>query len=171
VHSLAERPGWLRLKGQASGPGSRKTVAWVGRRVLHEHWTVRSRVDMPPPLGGARAGLCVIQNDENHLRLELAASSDGPEVRLVTRIRGEEWVVGRRRVGAGPLSLDLWCEGHTYSGLWSADGQVWEAVAAAVDGTFLTTESAGGFVGCMVGPFAVEANADFDWVDLRGYDE
>jgi len=43
-------------------------------------------------------------------------------------------------------------------------------VASGIDGRSLTTEAAGGFVGCMAGPFAAGVTADFDWVDLRGYD-
>lgn len=170
VHSLADRPGWLRLVGQPDGLGSRRTVAWVGRRVLHEYWSARCCVEAPALAQEARVGIGLVQNDENHLRLEVVAGSRGTEVRLVTRIAGVDAVVGALTAG-GPRFLEVACEGHRYTGRFSADGRTWVDVAAGVDGSFLTTEAAGGFVGCMVGPYAVATTADFDWFDLRGSDE
>lgn len=171
VHTLADRPGWLRLRGQQEGPGSRLTVAWLGRRVLHEHWTAQCRIDVKPDSPKARAGLCVIQNDEHHLRLEVGQGPEGTEVRMIARIGGQERVVGSRKTEEIPRFLEIGCQGHTYHGRFGSDGQSWMEAAREVDGAYLTTEAAGGFVGCLVGPYAVETKADFDWVDLRGYDE
>jgi len=171
LHSLTERPSWLRLRGQEAGPGSRQSVAWVGRRVLHEYWTIRCRVEMPKEAPNARAGLCVIQNDEFHLRLEIVMGAGGPEVMMIARVAGQEKVVGRQNAREAPRLLEITCEGHTYCGRFGTDGSSWSEVETGVDGSFLTTETAGGFVGCMVGPYAVHTIADFDWVDIRGYDE
>lgn len=170
VHSLEDRPGWLRLKGQPEGPGSRKTIAWVGRRVLHEHWSVRCRAEGAPLAGGSRYGLCLVQNDDAHLRLEVEGGPKGSLVRMVVRKGGVDQEVGQI-AASPPAFLEIVCSGHTYQGRVSEDGQHWAEVSNGVDGTYLTTEAAGGFVGCMVGPFAVDLEADFDWVDLRGYDE
>lgn len=168
VHSLSERPSWLRLRGRKDGPGSLNTVAWVGRPVLHEVWTVRCCLDFAPTGAEARAGLCLVQNDEYHLRLEIGS---GFEVRLVLRERGQDQVMGRISADEAPRLLEIACEGHTYRGRFSSDGRTWTEVAGGVDGRSLTTEVAGGFVGCLVGPYAVASTGDFDWIDLRGYDE
>lgn len=169
VHSLTARPSWLRLLGQLSGPGTRQTVAWVGRRVVHEHFTCRSRLELEAPDRETRAGLCLIQNDDNHLRLEVTASS-GPEVRLVNRIKGQDHIVAATRLKDYPSLLELTCHGHTYAARYGSGGG-WTELTDAVDGSHLTTEAAGGFVGCLVGPYAVSTAADFDWFDLRGYDD
>jgi alpha-N-arabinofuranosidase len=168
VHSLLERPSWLRLRGQKEAPGSRKTIAWVGRPILHEHWTVRCRLDFSPTSPDARAGLCLVQNDDYHLRLEVGSDF---EVRMVLREKAQDRVVGRCTVAEAPRLLEISCAGHTYQGRFSADGRTWTEVATGVDGRSLTTEVAGGFVGCLVGPYAVATTTDFDWIDLRGYDE
>jgi alpha-N-arabinofuranosidase len=112
----------------------------------------------------------VIQNDEHHLRLEITLGSSGTEVRMVACVGGVDRVAGCQKVAEAPRLLEIACEGHTYAGRFGSDGRSWTGVGE-VDGTFLTTEVAGGFVGCLVGPFAVDTVADFDWVDLRGYDE
>lgn len=160
VHSLSARPGWLRLLGQDEGPGTKATQAWVGRRVQHASWVAQTRLD-GAALGAARAGLCVFQSDDYHLRLDVAAG----RLVLVARIKGEETTLAQ---AAGvPTHLELTCRGHRYTARWSA-GDEWHTLGEA-DGGFLTTEVAGGFVGCMVGPFAVQGPADFDWFDYRGH--
>jgi alpha-N-arabinofuranosidase len=169
VHSLEARSGWLRLYGQEEGPGTRKTQAWMGRRIAHENWVLRTRIDFEPLLPEARAGLCLIQSDDFHLRWEIGIGDAGVEVRAITRIDGIE-TVAARSTGI-PRFLEISAQGHTLVLRWGKDDRDWKEVGEPVDGSFLTTEVAGGFVGCMAGPFAVADHADFDWVDYRGNDD
>lgn len=165
VHSLTDRTGWLRLLGQPEGPGTRSTQAWVGRRIAHETWVMRTRLEVREA-PGSRAGLAVIQSDDFLLTLEVLGGS--ASTRVMTRIAGHDSVVAE--VPGGALFLEISADGHDYTLRRSQDGQVWESLGTPVDGRFLTTDRAGGFVGCLAGPFAVKDLADFDWVDYRGTD-
>lgn len=166
VADLAARPGWLRLRGTEHGPGTRLTQAWVGRAVAHRRWHARVFLEAQ---GARRAGLCVFQSDDYHVRLEALAGTT-PGVRVVTRVAGTDTVVHEAGFpGAGPRIFEVGGEGHQLWFRWSVDGAAWTE-GPGVDGRFLTTEAAGGFVGCLVGPFAVDGDADVDWFDYRGQD-
>ena len=61
-----------------------------------------------------------------------------------------------------------------YSVSYSTDGRKWIALKD-VDGKFLSTATAGGFVGCVFGLYATSTGkmsdnlAEFDWFEYRGH--
>jgi xylan 1,4-beta-xylosidase len=53
----------------------------------------------------------------------------------------------------GPVRLKLAAHGGSYDFAYATGGD-WKTLASGVDGTHLSTATAGGFVGTMIGPFA-----------------
>ena len=55
---------------------------------------------------------------------------------------------------AGDLQLKVSANGPTYSFSYASPGASWRTLRANEDGTLLSTDVAGGFIGAMVGPYA-----------------
>jgi alpha-N-arabinofuranosidase len=66
---------------------------------------------------------------------------------------------------------------NTYSFLYGFTQNKWNILKDSVDGKFLSTKVAGGFVGCMYALYATSLGgpaqniAYFDWFDYRGENE
>lgn len=153
--------GALALDPRAVGIGDGGNPSFVGRRQAHADATVTTQLRFTP--GDRRAaGLAAVQNDRFFL------------TELLVRRGGGLAIEVRRRAGAGDprkgrtvasvpvdvppgsaIRLRLHARAGAYDFDWSAAGGGWRPVAHDVDGTNLSTEEAGGFVGTQIGPYAV----------------
>jgi xylan 1,4-beta-xylosidase len=163
--SLTARPGWLTLAGTDEALDSRGSPAFVGRRQQHHHCRVRTAVEAGPT---GEAGLAVMMDDMAHF--EVAVSGE----RVIARGRSGPFqqVVGHARRPPGPVVLQI--ETAAVPGLGpdtvrlafeDAAGEV--QVLGELDGRYLSTEVCCGFVGRVIGPYAVGCEAAFDWFDYQ----
>jgi alpha-N-arabinofuranosidase len=73
--------------------------------------------------------------------------------------------------------LRIVSEGPTYSFYWSADNKKWNLLLNGVDGKFLSTSVAGGFVGSVFGMYTTSlgkpstSKAYFNWIEYKGNDD
>jgi len=142
------------------GIGAHGHPAYVARRQQQANAAVTTAVRFQPNEGEA-AGLAAVQNDDWFLTV------------AVTRREGRDRVEVRRRAGPGepvagklvaevplaaekgaPVELRMVARGGDYNFAYASRPGRWVDVAKGVDGTVLSTERAGGFVGTMIGPFA-----------------
>ena len=126
--------------------------SYVAIRQQHHRFRMETTLKMPEPAGGCRAGLALVQSNEYHLRLEV---SDG-KLQAILCQKGQDAVVGELALpeaGAG-LKLYLRVDGlQAEAGCIIADQEL--AAAKGLDIRSLSTEVAGGFVGCTAGVYAV----------------
>ncbi|GAO30871.1 hypothetical protein [Geofilum rubicundum] len=80
--------------------------------------------------------------------------------------------------GQAPLQLRIESDHDTYTFSFSEDGQTWSTIGGEQDARFLSTQSAGGFVGCLYGLYTVslgdsdaDIRADYHWFEYSGDDE
>jgi beta-xylosidase len=163
LSSLVERPGWLSLLGTEATLDSTCPVL-VGRRQQHQTCRVRCLVDLA---GADEAGLTVLMNEQLHTDVAVTAdrviarSRIGPLSGIVgetTRSRLDQpmvLVIETVLTGEGPDTIVV--------GFEDPDGTT--QVLAELDGRYLSTEVAGGFMGRMIGMYAVGGTAHFDWFD------
>jgi alpha-N-arabinofuranosidase len=131
-----------------SGP-----VSFVCRRLVDQDYSVLCILEFFPARQGQAADLALFQSEDFNYRLELAFADDERVVRvaLAAVARGGKLSF---YYGPGPGSLAL--------------------LASGVDGSVLSTERAGGFVGCVAGVYATGGGsvspetADFDSFEYRG---
>ena len=160
VASLSTRPGWLTLSGSEATlddglPG------FVGRRQQHQRCRVSVLVD---PGTSAEAGLAVRMDEHAHYEVGVAGE------RLIVRARIGPLVsiVAETARPAGPVVLvietrdhpegpDTVCLGYEHDGITT--------FLAELDGRYLSTEVAGGFIGRVIGMYVVGGEAAFDWFD------
>ena len=72
--------------------------------------------------------------------------------------------------------LKITSDGNVYSFYYSVTPNSWTALRERVDATYLSTRTAGGFVGCLYAMYASShgkpsnATVDYDWFEYSGND-
>lgn len=170
-----------------------RALGFVGRRQQHPSYTATAKMRFHAADAREAAGLMILQNDYNQLRVELTQRDGAQVVRVVRHaqvapnahigdilpeipIREEH---GETELGVLPWSGDtlvLRIEANEQSNTFyaGADENHLIPVARNVDGSFMGSETAGGFVGAYIAMFATGNGADtgaeaaFDWFDYCG---
>jgi xylan 1,4-beta-xylosidase len=163
ISSLAERPGWLVLHGGAATLDAPEP-AFVGRRQQHHHCRVAAHVDV---MAAAEAGLSVFLDTAAHY--DVAVQGD----RIVARARvgGLHGVLGSAARPRGPVVLTIETGPDIHGPDAVSLGFTDEAGAvhtlATLDGRYLSSEVTGGFLGRLVGMYAVGGDAAFEWFEYQ----
>jgi xylan 1,4-beta-xylosidase len=180
--SLAARPGFLRLLGNATRLDDGSGVAFVGRRQEHVQCEVATLLDFTPEADEQEAGLTIWMNQSHHYDI------------AVTQLQGKRHIIVRRRIGTlsaivaseplldGPVTLQV--RAAQQAGAFSlavsltytfsyALAQDQPRELASGEARYLATEVAGGFTGVYFALYATAngakatAPADFDWFEYR----
>lgn len=157
---------WWRLDGgalvldarpDAVGDLSAQPSFW-GRRQQHADMTASTTVRFAPEREGDRAGLLALQNDEHFFFLGLTREGGRDIVRLERRAgKDAPAIVASAPVTlapGAPLDLKVEARGGAYAFSYAAQPGRWTVLAKDVDGRILSTKTAGGFVGALIGPYA-----------------
>lgn len=158
-YSLSERPGCLRLFMKSATLREKESPAYVG--VRQQHRSCQTELVLEPCFSGETdcAGMAILQNEENQIRMECYEEQGERRIRLMRCIRGEE----RREADlcmekTGGIRLRISIEGLEATFFWKQEkeqeNEPWRTLAEKVDLRFLSTEEAGGFTGCTVGMYA-----------------
>jgi len=164
--SLRARPGWLTLHGNGQDLDA-GTPVFAGRRQQHHRCRARALVD---PGDSTEAGLAVRMDEDRHYEVFLhdgsiavrarigplavvVASVPSPSAGVVLRIETRDGDHGPDRIRLG------------YE---TGDGAF--RVLAELDGRYLSTEVATGFIGRVIGLYVVTGSASFDWFDYEAMD-
>ncbi|WP_269715468.1 glycoside hydrolase family 43 protein [Caulobacter sp. NIBR2454] len=157
---------WWRLDGgalaldarpDAVGDLSAQPSFW-GRRQQHTNMTATTTVRFTPEKNGDKAGLLAMQSDEHFYFLGLVRDGGRDVVRLERRSgQAAPVVVASAPVTlapGAPLDLKVEARGGTYDFSYAAQPGRWTVLAKDADGRILSTKTAGGFVGVLIGPYA-----------------
>ncbi|WP_339274122.1 glycoside hydrolase family 43 protein [Paenibacillus sp. FSL W8-0426] len=188
--SLAERPGYLRLRLKPETLSGQGNPAFVGRRQQHLSFRAAVQLEFKPGHEGETAGLALFHNGDHHFRCEIALERGERVLRLMERQGGRE-----RRLAAAAWAADriqLKVEAHHQDYRFDYrehDSAEWTPLCEHADGRLLSTDRAGGFTGTYIGLYACtqpgtdstgnealesagrdDAFADFGWFEYEGLD-
>jgi xylan 1,4-beta-xylosidase len=151
---LRARPGRLALLAAPEGLETLHTPTFLARRLQHQRYTASTALVVPP--AGVAAGLAAFQNERYWYFL--GARRVGPELELfLQRCAGDAppRVLASRRIALPQRALTLQLHGDGAALAFGFDaGAGWQWLARDQDADVLSTATAGGFVGAMVGPYA-----------------
>ena len=124
-----------------------------------------------------KAGLLVFQNEEHYYLLCQSVSNGQSVVQLFQSEGSALKLLAEEKITSGEnLRLKIEAQGNTYAFSFAQKTDDWKTLKDNVDAVFLSTQNAGGFVGCMFALYA-SANgqastttADFDWFEYTGND-
>jgi alpha-N-arabinofuranosidase len=153
VYSL--QGGALLLNSSAALGDVKGVPAFVGRRQQHHIATVSTTLTYRPEKEGDRAGLVAMQNDKAYLFFGVTRLDGKPVVALFARQNSSsETLIASAPIAGDSISLTLRADGGTASFVYGSGGKN-ETLKSGLDVTFLSTRKAGGFVGTVIGPYAL----------------
>ena len=177
--SLSKKAG-LTLKLKPETIMEMGSPAFVGKRQQHLYNTIETKIDFTAAAANEKAGLAVFQS-ESHFYFMTKSINNGKEVVQLFKGKPKEKVMemiteAPLQTTSSKLHLKITAEGDSYSFYYSADGENWNLLKDKVDAKFVSTKTAGGFVGCIYGMYATSSGeqssntASFKFLKYSGND-
>jgi xylan 1,4-beta-xylosidase len=145
--------GKLRVRPLNVNLDEKRNGSFLARRQQHLNFDASTALT-PPSDGGVAAGLAAYQNESHWYFLGARRVGAGIQV-FLERDGGSapQLVAGVSLATPKTLQLRISAEGASYSFHYDT-GEGWKPLRENDDGSILSTEVAGGFVGAVLGPFA-----------------
>jgi len=156
---LTFRPGWLTIHALRTPLESLQNMSFLARRQQHLAFDASTEVDIPREAGIA-AGLAAFQSENNWYFLAVRHQAGTSELFLEKRGGKQTETIVRMTLDDGARSkltrirLKIAANARAYSFYFDEDGSGWKPLRENDDGSILSTDVAGGFVGAFVGPYA-----------------
>ncbi|MBQ7955616.1 MAG: glycoside hydrolase family 43 protein [Lachnospiraceae bacterium] len=129
--------------------------SYIGIRQQHHQFMVSSWLSMEGIKGDKKAGITLLQSNEYHLRLEVSEN----KVEAILCQKGQDNILGMAKYDDADAVLFMAVDGLKATvGVDKGEEEIF--IAKDIDIRCLSTEVAGGFVGCTVGMYAVNESPD-----------
>jgi xylan 1,4-beta-xylosidase len=164
---LTQRPGWLTIHALHVPLESKQNMSFLARRQQHLTFDASTELESPANNNGSvSAGLAAFQNQDYWFFLGVRrTSSDKLQLFLEKRAGKHTETVATAQVSAAAehievngsterIRLRISAHERDYSFYFDTNGKGWKPLKEHEDGSILSTDVAGGFVGAMVGPYA-----------------
>jgi xylan 1,4-beta-xylosidase len=163
----------LQLRPQTcSGLGN---PSFVGFRQPHMKGSASTALSFNPKTSNEKAGLLVFQNEQHYYFLCQSIEDNKPVVQL---FKGEELIASSPiSLNKTDLFLKIEAKGNFYSFYYATQKDNWQLLKDNMDGKFLSTQVAGGFVGSFYSMYATSngvpsaSTALYDWFECKGEDD
>lgn len=154
--------------------------SFIGKRQQHLFNTIETKIDFTPKAENEKAGLAIFQSESNFYFI-CKSVADGKEMMQLFKGKPKEKVmelmteIPLQKISS-KLFLKINAEGNSYSFYYSADGKQWNVLQDKADAKFVSTKTAGGFVGCIYGMYATSSgipssnSASFKFLKYSGND-
>ena len=184
-YSLSKPSGSLTLDVRPETISGNANPSYIARRQQHIYGNASAKMDFKPATADEFAGIVAFQNETHYyalgktiangkevvqLRKSEKATEGGPE----TTVLAEAPLKKKDR--KKPLYLKIDFQAGEYAFYYGTKEGDWTLLKDKVDGTFLSTRTAGGFVGVTLGMYATSqgkpstSKASFDWFNYQGND-
>jgi xylan 1,4-beta-xylosidase len=156
---LATRPGRLVIHPLAHGLDTLGNPSFLARRQQHLAFEASTSLIVPAQPGVA-AGIAAFQNERHWYFLGARRNAQGVEVFLEKSSGQGAVTIATTTIEAGKvttdgeLKLQISADGAAYSFAFDATGKGWQWLRRDDDGTILSTDVVGGFIGAVLGPYA-----------------
>jgi len=171
LYSLTEREGCLRLYLKKQSLLEIDNPAYIGIRQKDYHYVVSTMMEFNPMADKESAGIAIVQSNKYHMRYEYIKKHGKDLLQIVECKDGEDILIDEIQIDSSRLYLKLACNGQKLAFYYSADGITYRLLHKDVESTNLSTEVAGGFVGCTIGMYGssngeiTNNHADFFWFE------
>lgn len=139
------------------------------RRQPHLKGEVRTHLRFTPEQPEEMAGLVILQNETHYYFVNKTAD----HLQLLKQTEEGYELLAEKPYTADGVHLKAEIEGNQYHFSYSEDGEAYEPLLGQVDATYLSTATAGGFVGCLYGLYATSSGkpssnqVTFDYFQLK----
>jgi len=153
--------------------------SFIGKRQQHLYCMTEVELDFSAKSEKEKAGLAIFQDESHFYFLSKSAENGRPMIQLYKSFTGKKdmELLGQMPVAdvSKPVKLRITAEGDSYSFHFS-QGSSWQLLKDKVDAKFLSTQVAGGFIGCLFGMYATSSgeattnSASFKYLKYSGND-
>jgi xylan 1,4-beta-xylosidase len=152
--------------------------SFIGKRQQHLFSIAETEVDFSATSDNEKAGLIIFQ-DEKHFYFLCKSTDQGKGVVQLFKSNTESKAMDllvQAQVDSDKVLLRIDAEGEQYSFRYAIKPNDWKLLKDNVDGTFLSTQVAGGFIGCVFGMYATSSGegtsnkASFRYLKYSGND-
>lgn len=177
LYSLSERKGFLRLFLRAQTLSDLDNPAFLGVRQKHQNYLAETKMEFTPHSDGETSGLAIIQNNHYNVRFEKALQDGEAVVRIVQRVDDGESIIAQEPYSGDVLYLKIVEQKRTIQFFYGESPDARRLLFNNLDSKILSTEIAGGFVGCCIGLFATSNGkksnhySDFEWFEYAPVDD
>jgi xylan 1,4-beta-xylosidase len=178
-YSLSKANG-LTLKLKPETVAETGNPAFIGKRQQHMYCTTETELTFTPKAAGEKAGLVVFQDEKHFYYLCKGVENGKPLLQLFKSTadakQPELLAQAPLKSATASVQLRIKAEGDTYSFGFSENGKAWTTLKDKVDARFLSTQVAGGFIGCLFGMYATSSGqpttntASFKYLKYAGND-
>jgi xylan 1,4-beta-xylosidase len=157
--------GLLTIKLKPATVQEKTNPAFIGFRQSHLKGFAAAALSFTPASEQEKAGLIVFQNEMHYYYLCQSVDKEQPVVQLYkgpgkNESKPQLLEVFKIQTGNQPLQLRIQTNGNTYSFYYAEKGSTnWRLLKDGVDASFLSTQTAGGFTGCMYAMYATSNGA------------
>jgi alpha-N-arabinofuranosidase len=158
---LTSRPGWLTIHPLAARLDSLTNPSFLARR--QQHLAFDASTELAAPAAGVSMGLAAFQSENYWYFLGVHRGGGEAPLELFLEKRAgthTETIVRAALADVTHLKLKISADARAYSFYFDADGAGWKPLKEGDDGSILSTDVAGGFVGAVVGPYARAESRD-----------
>jgi alpha-N-arabinofuranosidase len=184
-YSLTGKKGFLSLRLRPETVGGRLNPSYAARRQQHINCEASAALLFHPTNENEKAGLLVFQNENHFYFLCQSVEENKPVVQLYQSSKeaadsNQMILLATKTLNStskNATGLKIVSSGGRYDFYYSNNNNNWQLLKDNVDGKFLSTKEAGGFVGCTIGLYATSlgtksnAVASYDWFAYKGDDE
>ncbi|MDT0648652.1 glycoside hydrolase family 43 protein [Autumnicola edwardsiae] len=177
-YSLNERKGFLVMETRPETVSGTSNPSFVAHRQQHLTGEASVSVDFTTEKSNEKAGLLAFQN-ETHYYFICKSFAEGKEViELYKGSENEEVLLASANLDAPEAIVEFKVEFNEDNYRFSYKTETeWKNLGGDLDGKYLSTRVAGGFVGAVLGMYSTSNGADsqnkaaFDWFKYTGEDE
>ncbi|PPK84799.1 alpha-N-arabinofuranosidase [Neolewinella xylanilytica] len=138
------------------------------RRQTHLNGSFATHLDFTPESANEQAGVVILQSETHYYFVNKTVD----QLRLLKQTENGQEVLAEVPYTDEGVHLKVEAHEDVYNFLYSENGETYDSLADGVDAKYLSTETAGGFTGCMYGLYATARgesssnSAVFDYVEI-----
>jgi alpha-N-arabinofuranosidase len=183
-YALDRKKGSLSLQLRPQTCAGKDNPSFLARRQQHLRCSASTSLSFDAAASNEKAGLAIFQNEDHFYYLCRSVDNKKQVVQLYRSLlipadsnQMELIATYPCRNTAGPVYLKITADKTVYNFYVSEDGKKWQAVKEGMDARFLSTRTAGGFVGATFALYATSlgqsssTSANYDWFSYEGHDE
>ena len=173
LYSFNKRKGSLRLYLKEATIKDLQNPAYISIRQEEDNYLISTMMEFNPKSEYESAGLAIVQNNLYNLIYDYSIKEGKKILRVVKYINGNKELVKEINIDFERVFLKIINRNKKLDFYYSNNGAEYYLLTEEVESNYLSTEVAGGFVGCTIGMYATsngyksENYADFLWLEYR----
>jgi len=179
-YSLTEDKGSLTMKLLRQNVSGKESPGFIGLRQANLNGYAATEMDFTPFTRNEKAGLLIFQNENHYYFLCKSIENDKPVVQLyqsAAKIGDPDILMTSQKLDSKKtIYLKIVAKADKYDFYFAEKKDKWNILQENVDGKFLSTSKAGGFVGSLFALYGssygkpTNVTAKYDWFEYKGDD-